>query len=193
MRNVSPFSKASSLFVLLALWAACSGNPTAVPAAFRTADGVGFDTTVWCTQRASVIVFLSPECPLCQNYALTIRQLQDTFASQQVRFFGVIADERFTNKTVLSFQQQFGMNIPLVRDSLKLLTHRFGATVTPEAFLLDAKGEIRYSGRIDNWMYEVGRKRTLVTEHDLDYAIRALLTDAKFKSHHTQAIGCFIE
>ena len=193
MKKESPFLKASSLVFLLLLICGCQSKQKESALPLLNSEGVVFDSSEWKQNKGSVLIFLSPECPLCQSYSLTIRNLQAQFEKDGIKFYGVIPDKRFSNSEVNAFKTKYELNIPLLRDNEKRLTHQFKATITPEAFLLDNKGNIRYSGRIDNWMYEVGKKRTVITEHDLEYAIKAFLSNYKFKSHHSQAIGCFIE
>ncbi|MFA6262235.1 MAG: redoxin family protein [Bacteroidia bacterium] len=139
-----------------------------------------------------VLVFLSPECPLCQNYTLTLNKLQDQF-SPQVTFIGIVPGIYFTNHSIRNFKQAYGVQFEIYRDPDKELTKRLGATVTPEVVVLNKEGRVLYQGRIDNWAYEVSRKRKLITQHDLQDALYALLNNKKVAIKKTKAIGCFIE
>jgi len=143
--------------------------------------------------KATVIFFLSPECPLCQSYTLTINQLIKKYNGKPIHFIGVIASEDFSVDDILNYKRSYKLNLNLVRDTKSLLAKKLGATITPEVFLLGATGLISYSGRIDNWAYDLGKKRTLITEHNLIDALEAVLQNKSVKIKKTKAVGCFIE
>lgn len=140
----------------------------------------------------TVLIFLSPECPLCQNYTLTLNTLQEQF-SPQVSFIGIVPGNYFTNHIIREFKQSYAVRFEILRDPNKALTRRLGATVTPEVVVLNKLGNVLYQGRIDNWAYEVGRKRKQITQHDLRDVLNALLNNQKITIKRTKAIGCFIE
>lgn len=140
----------------------------------------------------TVLVFLSPECPLCQNYTLTLNKLREQFYPK-VTFIGIVPGNYFTNHTIGNYRQSYGVQFEIYRDPNKELTKRLNATVTPEVVVLNKEGNILYQGRIDNWAFEVGRKRKLITSHDLQDALTALLKHEQVAIKKTRAIGCFIE
>ncbi len=142
--------------------------------------------------KTHVIFFLSPECPLCQGYALTIRKLFEKYHSDERVFIGVIPGNDFSGEQTDGYQKEFKPMLPLYFDKAKLLTKALNATITPEVFLVKG-GKILYSGRIDNWAYEVGKKRKVITAHDLQAALHAITNGQEIKIKKTKAIGCFIE
>ncbi len=65
--------------------------------------------------------------------------------------------------------------------------------MTPEVILYNnTKDEIIYQGRIDNKFYKLGRRRNVVTEHDLESAIKSTLNNEAVEKSYAQPIGCFI-
>src|SRR5262249_19339099 len=62
---------------------------------------------------------------------------------------------------------------------------------TPEAFVLDARGEVRYRGRIDD-QYGVGTMRPKPTRRDLAEALTELLAGKPVSKPRTEAVGCRI-
>jgi thiol-disulfide isomerase/thioredoxin len=143
--------------------------------------------------KATAIFFMSPECPLCQNYTLTINQLIKKYNGKAIDFIGVVPTKDFLVADILKYKRSYKSNLNLVRDSENKLVKKLGATITPEVFLVDSKGVILYSGRIDNWAYELGKKRTVITAHDLVDAIESVLNNKPVKIKKTKAVGCFIE
>jgi hypothetical protein len=58
--------------------------------------------------------------------------------------------------------------------------------------VLDATGEIRYRGRIDNRYEALGRPRRVVTIRDLRDALDAVLAGRPVARPETTALGCYI-
>jgi thiol-disulfide isomerase/thioredoxin len=141
-------------------------------------------------QKPMVLAFLSPDCPICIKYTRTLQQLSEAFPS--VRFVAVF-HRRTTRAQMRHFQQQWPMNIPLYRDKKHRLTHRMGVRMNPEVVLLDTRGEIRYSGGIDNWFVAPGENRPAPTVFYLKNALEALLSGHEIDPKHSPAVGCIIE
>jgi len=143
--------------------------------------------------KATVIFFLSPECPLCKSYTLTINQLIKKYNGKPIQFIGVIPSNDFSVDDILNYKRSYKLNLNLVRDTKSLMAKKLGATITPEVFLLGKTGVIKYSGRIDNWAFDLGKKRSVITEHNLIDAIEAVLQNKSVKIKKAKAVGCFIE
>jgi|JI7StandDraft_1071085.scaffolds.fasta_scaffold62449_2 peroxiredoxin len=143
--------------------------------------------------KASVLVFLSPECPLCQSYSLTLNELQHKFAANNIHFYGLVPDKSFSDADVNAFAKQYKITMPLLRDSEQKITRYTGATITPEVVVVNEKGATVYRGRIDNWAYELGKKRRVITERELLDVLTAISNGKAIKVKKTKAIGCFIE
>jgi thiol-disulfide isomerase/thioredoxin len=143
--------------------------------------------------QATAIIMLSPECPLCQSYTLTINNLAKAYEAKGVDFIGVIPTKDFTMESIRDYRLSYKPVIRLLRDPENRLVKLLGATITPEVFLFDQHGNVKYSGRIDNWAYELGKKRKIITEHNLKDAIEAVLAGKPVAVTKTKAVGCFIE
>ncbi len=142
--------------------------------------------------EATVLWFISPECPLCQNYTLTIKKLQEKFG-QKVRFIAIVSGKDFSIKDLENFKREYKMNIEVLFDEEKKLVKHLGASITPEVFVYDKKSKLVYSGRIDNWAYAPGKTRTVITKHELSDVLQKLNDGKIVPFHKTQAVGCFIE
>ncbi len=67
------------------------------------------------------------------------------------------------------------LKFPVVRDRQGTLARKMGATVTPEAFVVDANGHVRYHGRIDDQFAEREVRNANPSGNELKDAIAALL------------------
>lgn len=143
--------------------------------------------------QPTVYFFLSPECPLCQSYSLTIRNLVETYSKKGIQFIGIVPGSDYSNATIKQFARKYQMPIRIYTDPTFAFTKHLKATITPEAFFVDKSGAVLYSGRIDNWAYELGKKRKVITEKDLENALNAFLQHQTIAVSRTKAVGCFIE
>jgi peroxiredoxin len=185
------------LLLLLLLIAACRTERPAAEGLFslqveRTDDST-LSLSSLANNKATVFVFLAPDCPLSQNYTLTLNELQRQFVAESVVFYGVVSGNWFDDAAIDSFAATYKIAFPLLRDPDFHLTRALGAAVTPEAFVIDSRGESVYGGAIDNWASDLSRRRTIITEHYLKDALTHHLLGEPPPIPRTQAIGCFIE
>ena len=149
------------------------------------------DVTAWHESRATVVVFVGVECPLAKLYATRLNELSAEYGPRGVRFFGVDANRQDSPAEIARFAAEYEWSLPLVRDVGWRLTDRLGATRTPEAFLLDDAGAVRYQGRIDDGRL-VGLERGEPTRRDLAIALDELLAGRPIAVARTKAVGCRI-
>jgi mono/diheme cytochrome c family protein/peroxiredoxin len=133
----------------------------------------------------AVFVFLSSECPLAQAYGPRLARLRADFASRGVALFGVYANADETPEGVAEYAKKWKIEFPLVKDEHGYLARRLGATMTPQAFVIDRQGVLRYRGAIDD-----NRTPTLVKRHYLRDAITATLANRAVKEPQTDSPGC---
>jgi hypothetical protein len=140
-----------------------------------------------------VLFFLSRECPISRFYA---REIQAICSENKARGAGcalVFEDLPADAAATRLHLQEFGYRgIPAMTDATGKIAVTAGATVTPQAVVLDKSGTIRYSGRIDNYYADLGKPRRQATTHDLRDALGALAAGRPVPNPATTPIGCFI-
>ena len=141
---------------------------------------------------AKVLIMLAPDCPLCKNYTLDIKELVDEY-KDEIHFYGVIPGSHYTKHEVDSFLLHYEIDLDIVYDPDFNLTHQLGATITPEVFLIDEYNQVLYEGKFDNWLGELGRRRQVITAYYLKDAIESYHKAAPILIPKTIPIGCFIE
>src|SRR5690349_21579431 len=102
--------------------------------------------------KASVIVFLLPDCPASQNYSLTINQLSEKYNPEKIKFYGVFPSFVKTQE-IIDFQKENQVAFPLLKDNKQEFINTLQAHIAPEAFVLNPKWNLLYQGRVDDWMY----------------------------------------
>lgn len=139
-----------------------------------------------------VYVFLGETCPVSRHYTLTLRKLHAEYAAEELAFIGVFPNALSTSTTIAAFKEKYMLPFSSIRDSAHTWVKRFGITVMPEVVVVDSSNTAIYQGRIDNTFARVGKRRRVVTEHDLADVLNALRNATPPAFHKTQAIGCFI-
>ena len=99
----------------------------------------------------------------------------------------------FDEKKINDFIEKYNFKMMLIPDTNHLLTNFLDAKVTPECFLTDSNLSIIYSGLIDDWVKELGRKRTHIENNYLEKNLDLYLKNEPMKIKKTKAIGCIIQ
>ena len=138
----------------------------------------------------SVLLFYSTECPISNAYSPTLNTLFDAFHSPAVKWTGICVDPDLSDADVKTHARDFGLKFPVVRDRNGALARKVGATMTPEAFVVDAQGQIRYHGRIDDQFAARRVRNANPTGSELKDALAAVLDGEEVKVPHVAAVGC---
>ena len=144
-------------------------------------------------QTPVVFYFLSPECPLCENYALNINTIFEDEANEKFTFYGVFPGEYYTKDQIRKYKIKYGLELRLLLDPDYKLTNALDAEVTPEVVVINVNDKIVYQGAIDNWMLSLGKKRSLISEKYLLDALEAVNQGKEPQIKRTKAVGCYIE
>jgi len=151
------------------------------------------------TGRANALFFVATDCPVSNAYAPEIQRICREYGPRGVECTLIYEDVETHPSTVQLDQlvrthlRQYGYAgfTPVVDRDRAAATHA-KASITPQAFVIDRSGEIRYSGRIDNLYAALGKTRQQVTSHDLRDALDAVLDGRKVPHPETEPLGCFI-
>lgn len=142
---------------------------------------------------ANVLFFIASDCPISNGYAPEIQKLCGEYERKGVRctllYEDVGIDRRAARKHLDEFRYR---GIPAAIDADRTIADHAHATVTPQAVVVDAKGDIRYRGRINNFYADLGKPRQVITQHDLADALDAVLAGKPVSNPETQALGCYI-
>jgi hypothetical protein len=140
----------------------------------------------------TVLIFVSTDCPISNRYAPEIKRVHDEFAPKGVRFRLVYPNPLDDEAAIRTHLTEYGYPPIAERDRDHALVKLAGATITPEAVVLDARQRVVYRGRIDDRFVELGRERPAATQRDLRNALTAALAGKRVIPAETQAVGCFI-
>jgi peroxiredoxin len=138
-------------------------------------------------QQATVLLFVSSLCPCSAKYDDRNVRLAAEYASRGVRFVALNSSFGEQPAEIAAHARQARYPFPMLRDEGNVIADRVGAQLTPEAFVLDSKGVLRYHGRIDD-----NRDALKVTTNDLRNALDALLVGKLPSKPEQVAFGCAI-
>lgn len=141
--------------------------------------------------KLHVICFLGTECPLARLYGPRLAALNDQLRDRGVRVLGINSNRQDSLQDLRDYVERFKISFPMVKDYDGTAAELLGATRTPEVFVLDASGKVRYQGRIDD-QYRPGIARPVATRSELREAIDELLADQPVTNPRTTAVGCII-
>lgn len=136
---------------------------------------------------ATVALFLSSKCPCSQGYDARMKALAQTYLPKGIRFLGINASADETAAEAYAHQRRAGLPFPIVKDTDNVVADRMNARITPEVFVVDARGILRYHGRIDD-----DRSGAHVEERTLQKALDALIAGQAPPRDEASSLGCAI-
>jgi hypothetical protein len=179
-------------WLALALLALELGAGCAPGGEVRDLDGRAVDALALAPGELAALVFVDPGCPLSNRLAPELARLAAEIGARPVRFSLVYCDAELDAAAVRAHLAAFDHSVEALLDPEHALAQRLGATVTPEALLLDSAGKVLYRGLIDDRAAVVGAERPAATRRYLGDAIEAALAGRTPAPERTEAVGCFL-
>jgi peroxiredoxin len=135
------------------------------------------------SHKAVVVLFLSTVCPYANYFSGHMRELAEGYGPRGVLFVGVNSNNWESREEVAEHAQAHGFSFPMIKDEHHVIADRLGADRTPEAFLVDASGRLRYRG----WV------KSRQESPDLQHALDAVLEGRPVRRAVTKAFGCAVD
>jgi peroxiredoxin len=140
--------------------------------------------------KLTVLVFSCNHCPVMRSYESILIDMQRQYAARGVRFVAVSCSlyEADLLPAMKVRAKESGLNFPYLHDESQKIGQAYGATVTPQIFVITAERKIGYMGAIDNGQ----GKPAQADKHYLRAALDALLSGREPETTESKAIGCGI-
>lgn len=132
--------------------------------------------------RAIAVIFRSTLCPYSNYYNDLLKEMTTEFGRKEVLFVAVHSDRWETEDDIRVHAARYGHTFPVIRDPDGRIARLLDARRTPEVFLMDADGKLRYHGRI----------AAKIGTPDLRNALDALLAGRPINPAVTKSFGCSI-
>jgi peroxiredoxin len=136
-----------------------------------------------------VVMFISTQCPYSNAYNDRMRDMAAAYARKGVQFVGINSNKTETVQDAVDHAKKHGHTFTIVKDPDNKVADLYGASHTPEVYVVDKAGKLRYHGRIDENSDDAAK----VTSPDLKNALDALLAGQTVAKAETKAFGCSIK
>src|SRR5690349_12597366 len=141
------------LFSSLAAMLAFAHGPV-----IRTIDGALL--RLFESGHVTALFFVTTDCPVSNFYAPEIQSICRDYSSHGVSCALLYEDVDTNQAAVRRHLSEYNYRgVPAAVDAHREIALRAGATVTPEAVVIDVRGAVSYRGRIDNFYAAIGRPR----------------------------------
>jgi peroxiredoxin len=138
--------------------------------------------------KAIVIMFIATQCPVSNAYNERMVKLYDVYESKDVVFLGINSNKQEDAEEVKEHAQENKFKFPVLKDPNNVVADKYDAQVTPEIYVVNAKRELLFHGRIDN-----SRRESNVENNDLQNALDEILAGKGVSVSETKAFGCTIK
>jgi hypothetical protein len=142
--------------------------------------------------RLSVIVFLEPTCPIANRMAPELSRISKKYSEKGVAFFFSYVGPDVTLGAASDHARERAFTGVSFGERKSGLVQAVGATITPEAAVVDRAGRVLYRGRINDLYVDHASTRAKITRHDLRLALDEALAGRPISVPVTMAVGCFI-
>jgi peroxiredoxin len=137
-----------------------------------------------------VLVFLGNHCPVVQAYEDRIIDFTNDYKGKSVKVVGVSVNDNPQDRlpAIKEYIKKKGSNYVYGYDESQQIGRAYGATNTPQFFVLDKDRVIRYMGALDDSQNEANVKKTYLRD-----AVDALLKGESIEISETQPKGCGVQ
>lgn len=150
----------------------------------RALDGSDFSLDESRERNLAVaVIFISTVCPYSNYFNGRMEELSADFRKRGIVLIGINSNASESAEEARRHALKNGHTFPILKDSDNRIADLLGARRTPEVFVLDREGRLRYRGRIES---KIGTP-------DLRNALEALLSGKTVKPAETKAFGCAIQ
>lgn len=148
-------------------------------------DAVKFSTL---RGPVTVVIFISTQCPISNAFNGRMNEIYQEFSSRGVKFVFINSNSNESAEEVERHAKSVGFLFPVYKDFNNVVANRFGAQSTPETYVIDSSGMMRYHGYIDD-----STNAARVRNHGLRTAIEDVLAGTLVPTPETKAFGCTIK
>jgi hypothetical protein len=159
---------------------------------FNDSNGRQVNPFAGSSRKATVLVFISTDCPISNRYAPEIQRLHAQYSPRGIVFWLVYPARDESIQTIRKHTEAFRYSIEALRDPEHQLVRLAQARVTPEAAVFMPDKTLIYHGRIDDKVVAFGKERPRPTKHDLQEILEAVVSEKPLSNTSQPAIGCYI-
>jgi len=137
--------------------------------------------------KATVLLFLSTDCPISARYTSRINALYDQYSAQGVQFEALFPNDLETQPSIRVYMAERNYRFPFAIDLGAQRAKKLRVKTVPTAVVLNARGNVAYEGAIDD-----NPDVTAAQHRYLFDAIAAELSDSEPIVKKTEGKGCVL-
>jgi peroxiredoxin len=137
-----------------------------------------------------VLVFLGNHCPVVRAYEDRIIDFTDDYKGKGVKVVGVSVNDLDSDRlpAIKDYIKEHKSNYVYGYDESQQIGRAYGATNTPQFFVLDKARTIRYMGAMDDSQNKAKVKKTYLRD-----AVDAVLNGESPEVSETRPVGCGVK
>lgn len=139
-------------------------------------------------KNGTVLLFIAVQCPVSNAYNERMEKLAQDYKAKGIAVVGINSNVAEDAAAVKAHASEHSLSFPILKDPGNKVADKLGASVTPEAYFLDASNKLLYHGRIDN-----SRNAAQIETSDLRNALNAALGGKPVEKTEARAFGCSIK
>lgn len=151
-------------------------------------DTQGTDVKISPTGATTVVLFVSTKCPVSNRYNQRMIDLYKDYSAKGVKFVFINSNDNEPPAEIVEHSLSVKFPFAVLKDDGNVVADRFHAQFTPEAYVIDREGVLRYHGRIDD-----AQNPARIHQHSLRQGIDAVLASQPVDPSDTKAFGCTIK
>jgi len=185
------FIKISLILLLItsSLFALDAGQKAAD---FALKDGTGQEVKLSdFSGKSLVVIFVSTKCPYSQAFNKVMADLSKDYSAKGITVLGINSNKSETAVDVAAHAKEH-FPFQVLKDEENKVADSYGAQVTPEAFVIDGKGMIRYHGALGNSKNPT-TDASRANSDDIRGALDELIAGKQIAKDKTKAFGCSIK
>jgi len=139
-------------------------------------------------KNGTVLLFIAVQCPVSNAYNERMEKLAQDYRARGINVIGINSNVKEDAAAVKAHAAEHNLTFTILKDPVNKIADKLGASVTPEAYFLDANNKLLYHGRIDN-----ARNPEQIETSDLRNALDAALAGKAIEKTEAKAFGCTIK
>ncbi len=135
-----------------------------------------------------VVGFIGVKCSIANAYNVRISSISADYHDKGFAFLAINSNVNEPVRLVKQHAEKYKFSFPVLKDENNVVADLYGASVTPEIYVIDKAGVLRYHGRVDG-SSDIAR----VERHDLRVTLDELSANQPISKPELKSFGCEIK
>ena len=140
------------------------------------------------SDKGVIVMFWSTECPNVQPYNDRINEYAKEYTDKGFTVWAINSNNTESTDAVAEHAKKNGYVFSVLKDDKNVVADLFGATRTPEVFVIGKDNTVLYHGRITD-----NKEISSQTSHDLKNAVDEISAGKEVSVKETKSFGCGIK